>query len=370
MRVVAWPAHHNIAANPYTSLLYRALRDVGVDAQDMMSPGSLLRRWDVVHLHWPENSLTGRSNTGSGAAISWAMGPSVLPARFRAGILLGLLRLWRRRGAAVVWTRHNYRAHGECDADQQSRLQASLLRLTDAVIYLSNSSAANDPLNVSAYDIPVRIVPHGHYLPVLPDVLPRRPPRPAGAPLRILMFGRMDRYKGASALVAATRMVGSSVVQRLILLGAVSDAEYSEHLNAAADLDHRIEVRARRFSNEELVEASAESDIAVLPYERVVNSGSTLMALSLGLPVVAPDQGSLRDVRDVVGPEWLHLYSGQFTEDVLYRAQSWLEERPHYSRADLSFYDWGPIARRTLDAYQAAITHRLPGTNGVRTSSE
>ena len=57
-------------------------------------------------------------------------------------------------------------------------------------------------------------------------------------------------------------------------------------------------VHPRRIEADEMQVFLRAADIAVLPYLRTLNSGVLMLALSFGLPVVVPDEGSLTDIID------------------------------------------------------------------------
>jgi glycosyltransferase involved in cell wall biosynthesis len=63
-----------------------------------------------------------------------------------------------------------------------------------------------------------------------------------------------------------------------------------EHVAARITLDER------KLSEEELARTVADADFAVLPYRRILNSGSLLLAFSLGVPAVVPDLPAMREL--------------------------------------------------------------------------
>ena len=58
----------------------------------------------------------------------------------------------------------------------------------------------------------------------------------------------------------------------------------------------RIDVTGRFLDDMELQVFFRAADIAVYPYRKVLTSGSLLLALSFGVPVVVPDVGMTREV--------------------------------------------------------------------------
>ena len=52
------------------------------------------------------------------------------------------------------------------------------------------------------------------------------------------------------------------------------------------------------------------SDGVILPYKRILNSGSALHALSRHRPILAPAIGSLTELRAQLRGGWVHLFEG------------------------------------------------------------
>ncbi len=111
----------------------------------------------------------------------------------------------------------------------------------------------------------------------------------------------------------------------------------------------------RRISNYEMPLYLGAADVVALPFERIQTSGSVLLAMTFGKPVIAPRLGDL--------PETL---SG--ADDLTYPAGDGraladrLNESLRTDLADLSArtagaaarFDWLPIAAQTAAVYRAA----------------
>src|SRR5207253_2551648 len=130
--------------------------------------------------------------------------------------------------------------------------------------------------------------------------------------------GRIEPYKNALALVRAFRATEDPAL-RLVVAGAADESDAAE-LRAEAAGDSRIRLRLERVADSDLQTYLKAADLVVLPYRRIMHSGSALLALSFGRPVLVPDQGSLAELRAHVGAEWLRLYRGELTGATLREA--------------------------------------------------
>jgi glycosyltransferase involved in cell wall biosynthesis len=119
----------------------------------------------------------------------------------------------------------------------------------------------------------------------------------------ILFFGRITPYKGLEYLVTAFReLFAEDQSYRLIVAGRPDNCE--EYWNRVKE-SMQEDVRAGRillrseFIPDEMTEVYFKaSDVLVLPYRKIYQSGVLFLGYSFGVPVLAADVGSLKD--DVV----------------------------------------------------------------------
>ena len=341
LTVQAEPAFRTEKANPYNGSLYRALQRRGVRVSDLSYWRMLAHRTDVVHLHWPDLSfLSGRRRS-----IHIA----------RLVLFYSALRLARPRGTLLVWTVHNVSSHEERSTPAiRGAAERLLLGNIDGIIGLTEQGveAARD-----AYprlrDVPAAVTPHGHYRDEYTFGMPRSAARAAlGIPPErpvIAAVGQIRSYKNIPHLIRVFRdMPGDAV---LLVAGSASPAALADELREAAGADPRVMLDLRFLPDEEIPVVLAAADVVVLPYSRIQNSGSAILAASADRPVLVPDQGGMRELRDQLGTAWVRLYAGELTTADLSEALSWATEEGRPASADLSALDWDAIAAQTLTAY-------------------
>jgi hypothetical protein len=91
--------------------------------------------------------------------------------------------------------------------------------------------------------------------------------------------------------------------------------------------------------------------MVVLPYREVTNSGSALLALSARRPILGPNMGSLPELQQLVGADWVRLYDGQISRAHLEEALVWAA----VSRLQpcMKPFAWKDIASQTLGFYKS-----------------
>ena len=342
LSVQAEPAFRTEKVNPYTGSLYRAVQRQGAHVSDLSYWNLLVRRTDVVHLHWPDLSFL----SGSRRAIHIA----------RLVLFYGALTVGRARGTVLVWTVHNVASHEERSSPRVRRAaQHLLLRNVDGIIGLTEQGvdAARDAYP-ALKAIPAAVTAHGHYRDEYEFGTSRAdaralhgidPDRPV-----VAAIGQLRSYKNIPHLIRAFRAL--DVDATLLIAGKASPADLEREIRDAAEDDPRVVLDLRFLPDAELPVILAAADLVVLPYTRIQNSGSAILAASADRPVLVPDLGALRELQGQLGEEWVRLFHDELTSNDLAAAIAWATAPGRSKRADVSVLDWDPIAAGTLAAYE------------------
>lgn len=309
--------------NPYIVMLLAALREV-CDVQTFSWRRALTTRYNVFHVHWPE-VLLGSNRLSRRVAR-----------RICFFLLLGHLKAHR---IAVVRTAHNLTPH-----EQQSRIDSWLIRRLDKLTVGWIRLNPETPLPKQAE---VATILHGHYCDWF-TVSPALSARPN----QLIFYGQVRPYKGVDQLITVFRELPDPTA-RLIVLGNPNTSELRTELTAKAAGDDRIQLDLTHASDEAMANAITASSLVVLPYTQMHNSGALLVALSLGRPALIPDTGVNRELAAEVGPQWLHLYDGPLTPEILAKT---LETPLPQGSPDLSARNWDTAAQAHLDIFERAAS--------------
>lgn len=325
-----WPAVRPGAANPYTALLVHALERHGVAVEECSWSSAARGAYDVVHVHWPEWVLDGRSRL----------------AKLR---LLAACWAARRRGARLVWTVHNLGAHDR-PTGGGAWAWSAFSRMVDAAISLTTAALPEIRTAFPRLGAPITVVPHGHYRAAY-ERADRATARHAlgldDAPQVLLAFGHVRRYKGLGRLLRAFREHGGDDLT-LVIAGEVTDPALHREIEAQAADDARVRLHLARVPAADVPRWFAASDLVVLPYTEMLNSGVALLALSLGRPVLGPERGAFAELRRTVGDEWVRTFAEPLDARDLAAA---VAVPAPAGEPDLSPYDWDAVAAATLAVY-------------------
>jgi len=338
MRILARPAFRNKAENPYNWLLYTHMASLGVKVEEFSPYRVLVGRYDVWHLHWPEGGL---------------MCLNLLQAlRLSLGLVI-LVELARIRGTKIVWTVHNLKSHEGLYPKLEAWFWQAFIRRVDGYISLSET-AGQLALRCfpTLHERQGFVVPHGHYRGVYPNQITKSEVRqmlniPPESKV-IAFVGQIRAYKNVPHLIDVFRDL--SEPQTLLLVAGEPNAPETEQVvKKAAEGESRVRLFLKTVPDEALQLYLNAADLVVLPYRRILNSGTALLALSFDKPILLPSQGALQELQEIVGTAWVRTYTGELTSTELAEALDWALCTSRPTTAPLEALNWKPIAQKTLE---------------------
>lgn len=297
MKILVLPLEKS---NPYQELLYGAMRPHGAQISYLarLTPSKTLnilllpaemavRRLGgarVVHLHWV-----------------WAFGLDVSPRSrlvTRATEAWFVIWLWTLRllGMRLVWTAHNVLPLTPVFTNDR-RARRRLVARCDLVI--AHSKATLEKLARLGI-VPRRsvIIPHGPFASPV-DVTSLRTPGDGQGARQLLFFGKIRPYKGIDTLLAAFAAMPPDLNVHLTVAGECGDREVRAELTAFADKSGgRVTLQLERVPETQLAGLLQRADAMVLPYRQITTSGSGMLGLGYGRPLVVPDVPELAELPD------------------------------------------------------------------------
>jgi glycosyltransferase involved in cell wall biosynthesis len=315
----------------------------GVEVSGFSPRKLLFETWDVWHLHWPTD-IVNYKNVGS--------------AMVRLVKLWLALKLARSKKIRIFWTAHELRPHERDHAMLERIFWRIFLPNVDGIICMSvvgrRELLARHP---KAKSIRIFVIPHGHYRGAYPDVMSRDEAR------RVLKIdpntfvaayiGQIRPYKGIPRLIRCFTEAKIDNAGLLIAGMAISKAIITEVEQAAA-LDSNVKFFPGFVDQGDVQTFLRASDLVILPYIEIQNSGSAILALSFDRPVLVPAQGALVELSELVGPEWVRLYEGEVSPEIIRSAVEWVKVRQIKpgSRSPIDALGWERIAELTIQAFK------------------
>ncbi|TVP61466.1 MAG: glycosyltransferase [Nodularia sp. (in: Bacteria)] len=351
LRVLVMPDYR--IDNPYQRLLAKALESEGVEVlfpfgyrrvcPILRAIKTQTNKIDVLHLHWLSPYIKGNNKFTK----------SIYAIKFIIDILLTKLI-----GVKVVWTVHNYTSHNSQFPGLEHWTQQNLLKLADRIIF-HNVSACKDFSQTYQVDkSKTEVIPHGHYREVYNSPIDKLAAREAlSLPLsgRIyLNLGMLRPYKGIERLLQVWRenrnLLGQST---LLIAGQALDQDYGQKLANQASETEGVILHTNFIADERLHLFFSAADVVVLPFDRILTSGSLILAMSYGKPIIAPRTGGI--VETLGTADWL-LYEPGDNQGLLHALkesiQIDLDALSQLIKEECDRLDWQNIGRLTKTTYQ------------------
>jgi glycosyltransferase involved in cell wall biosynthesis len=240
--------------------------------------------WDgpmACHFHWLA-SIEDRDTVG----------------RFEA-----LLRRLKDRKRSIVWTIHNVLPHDNTDIGTATRVRRAIAEAAD-LIHIMNERTPE--LVEPYYSLAGKRVfhsPHPSYLGDHPVTVSREQARfelgLSPAATVFLCFGAIRPYKGIEELIGAARALEQrrpDLDWALVVAGQPKDEELASRIRRNKALDRRLIFHPHRVPVQDVQYLFRAADYAVCAYRASLNSGAAMLALSFGVPVVAPETAAFADL--------------------------------------------------------------------------
>ncbi len=316
LRVAIFPEERQ--DNPYLNQIKTGLRQAGVEIaqgnHDYLSSGWLWAnrgKIQVLHFQWLQYHYVREEQQAD-----WS-----LVVKFT--LKLAMARLL---GYRIVWTMHNLLPHERSQPALADVIVRRLVaKLAQAVIV--HCLAAQRQLAARFGRVKeVFIAPHPNFCAILDsDKLPESQAQARGAlgwpegPLVFLFFGAIRPYKGLQELITAFRQVGPGLrlrsdrrglvtgnlsldpsndagPARLMIAGKPKNESEAAAVRAWVGEDLNLQVVLERISDQDLACYLRACDAVVLPFRDILTSGSAMLAISEGKPVIAPACGCLPEL--------------------------------------------------------------------------
>lgn len=348
------------AGNPYQQQMADALQSQGVNVLFPRGYHRGLPIWrslrrveekvDIVHLHWHEAYI--RSNTRVG---EW---------RYAVKLILDLL-LVKASGAKLVWTVHNEVPHDSPRPGYFRKLQYAISWLADSII-VHSSSAWEEIAKHVRRGKNADIIPHPHYRDVYGDVISKSDARRRlGLPeqgIEFLFFGVIRPYKGVEDLLEAWRKVRPSAGARLLIVGSPGPKIYEARIRELAAGQDNVQLIFDFVPDSAVRDYVCSADCMVLPFRKILTSGSLTLALSYGVPVIAPDVAFIREEVNQYGGELFQLHDVDSLASAIGQVISKTGETGGHPRLSARAMSWTDLATQTARVYSRVLRGQSPAT--------
>ena len=262
--------------------------------------------------------------------------------------------LARVLGYRIVFTMHNLLPHEQIHPRFDRLARRLVIALAHAVICHCDV-ARRQLAQAFGRRRAVYVIPHGSFRDAYPhDAHSAGARRALDLPADAFVygyFGNIRAYKGVERLIETFRALPDPDAR--LLIAGQPHPYYQGPLGSQPIDDHRVQAHFRFIANEEIQIIMATADVIVLPFHSALTSGSAILVLGHGKPLVMPAVGCLPEL---AGSGPCAILYDQDDPDGLVRALQQGREldlgaaRQAALEVDAGL-DWDSIARLTLQAY-------------------
>lgn len=199
----------------------------------------------------------------------------------------------------IVWTLHNIMPHSVKHEWFNKWVRHYFAKQCEWIRVFSEESIqkSSEVLNIPIYKFIV--VPEGDYTSFYENKISQKQARKQ---LEIdefkkvyLYLGFIKPYKGLEKLISEFSELNDENII-LMIVGEGINKKYTEQLKRQICIldDQRIRLIATFIPEDDLQTYYNASDLVVLPFDKVENSGSAIMAMGFKKPIIAPKMGVLK----------------------------------------------------------------------------
>ena len=277
-------------------------------------------------------------------------------------IELLLVALFKFYGFRVVYTIHNVMPGHKKLSSIQKKLYAALYHFCDFFIIHSEISKNEVIALYSINPKKVYVIPHGDYRFFVPHVFVSK--KVAKKRLGIiserkviLFFGAIRSNKGLHDLIAAIPIVKKAVQNIMLMIVGEAVHNYKRYKDQIGELriQNCIYEELKYISNDRVSDYFFATDLVVLPYHEISQSGVLQVAYAFGKPVIATRVGGFQEIIDegkngyLVPPQKPSVLAEKIIE--LLTDNGKIEQMGKHSLMLSKKYSWKSIADQTETLY-------------------
>ena len=276
--------------------------------------------------------------------------------------LLLFIKFWLN--IKVIYTAHNVLPHES--ADREVKRFRKYYHLVDSIITHTQRSKSE---LIEMFDLSsdkISVIPHGLLNYALNDdlvseyVIKIKEKYLLDHKLVFSVLGKQSYYKGSDIIAdvwAKTPLLHDSSKYRLLILGKNNSIDFSE----LEGIDN-IYIENRYISDEEFKAVLRVSDVLVMPYRTISQSGVLLSAINESVPVLVSDVGGLTEPLNIGDIGW-DMGEGTFENlqnimlDIVGRYNQIYHKEHNKKEWDKvkSWYAWDAISNKTFDLYKSLL---------------
>lgn len=304
-KVLAFPKYGN-TSNPFLININKYLEkdsELSIDEFRILMP--FVRKYDIFHIHWPDYFFV----------------KSFMYTLVRILYFFLIMSIFKATKTKMIWTVHNLQPHNNYHPRLYKFVMKIFTSFLESIIVMSEESKK---LIYEQYPALINkkyhLIYHGLYDNYENTVSKEKARKKLGIDIDkkvLLFFGRIDEYKNIPILIDEfSKIENENFV--LIIAGKIENKELQEEIKSKLNC-RRIITFFNFIQDSDVQYFFNASDLIVLPFKNILNSGSAMLALSFKKPLLCPNKGSLVELANIFGDKTIITYE-KFNSKVIEEA--------------------------------------------------
>lgn len=241
---------------------------------------ALIQNPRYIHVDWLHQYYLRRSE-----ALTWILFPIFV-------LQVLLIRYLTR--VKLVWTLHNIMPHDRPNHGPHRWARVLFARNTDWIRVFAASTVDKASKEFGVEPSKFVVVPEGDFTSFYPNTISVELAKENLGldqdDFVLLFFGGIRPYKGIEELIAEFRRLDKDN-WRLVIAGLSKNKQYEDLIGSL--LNPNIIFKPGLVPVEEVQYYMNSANVVVLPFRKIENSGSAILAMGFEKPIVAPSKGVL-----------------------------------------------------------------------------
>jgi len=344
--------------NPYQKLLKRSLEEMGIEVI-LLNPYRMfpffrmvLMHWktEIIHIHWV-NQLAPKNKNTIKTALKLFM------------TMIDLL-IVKTMKVKIIWSIHNKFTHECVNVKGELLLRRILAKFSDKLIVHCKHVKYELGKLYKVNEKKFVIIPHGNYINYYNNVNNKRKVNSRRhlnlnrESIVFLYFGAIRKYKGIPKLLKTFDKVKHPKAE-LLVVGNPFEKRLKEIIVAHSKTNSGLHYVLKFVPENEVYLYFNASDIVIVPFEKILTSGSIILAMSFGKPIIAPLIGCIPAYLDKKGA-FLYDKDDKYglikaIHKALNTPRKELEKMGKHNYRKISKLDWRKIGEMTFMVYKEVL---------------
>jgi glycosyltransferase involved in cell wall biosynthesis len=338
-------------SNPYQEQLKQSIEETGNTVSTTGHSvreilGSILAEgmFDVLHFHWISSFIRGKNKYTS---------------LIRGVVFLLILYILKNIGVNIIWTIHNKTGHhSEVENLEKFIYKILISRILQNAIVHSNEAKSEvlSEYNIEGSENKVVVIPHGSFIGYYKNTVSSDEAREhldlKNDDFIYLFFGKIRPYKNIKHLIKTFKEINQDDI-KLVIAGDPALTKLKKDIRKLSKQDDRIRLHLEYIAENDVQYFMNAADVLVLPYEDILTSGTAVLGMSFGKPLIAPNKGCLIDTL----PEDSNFKYDGSTEELKSSLRESADSRDinQFGKANLNRvakWSWNKVAIETIKLYK------------------